>query len=203
MADSTHILPTPAARQTYIVQPQKFALWSFVMTVIMIFVSLSSAFVVYRGAVPADKRLLFDLPQVLWYNLALVVFSSIPMIFATRAAHRGQQTYALLGLAMTLVLGVLFLLGQVQAFGELTASGLPMVDQRRTDNSVAYFYLMAGLHGVHIVSGLLVLLVVGIETLVKRYTPVRQALVYDMAGIFWHFLGLLWVYLFFFLRVTL
>lgn len=190
-------------KQNYIVHPQKFALWLFILTVIMIFGGLTSAYIVSRGAVPGDQLILFDLPSILWYNLGVMLVSSITMQFSVWSVKREERNKALMGLGMTFVLGCIFLVGQWDAFKELTASGLPFVDQNRLDDSISYFYVVTGLHGVHIISALVAVLIVLMQTALRQFRdPARRRLVFGMAAIFWHFLGLLWVYLFIFLKYT-
>jgi len=190
-------------KQNYIVHPQKFALWLFILTVIMIFGGLTSAYIVSRGAVPADQLILFDLPSILWYNLGVMLVSSVTMQFSVWATKREELNKAMIGLGMTFVLGCIFLVGQWDAFTELTASGLPFVDQSRMDDSISYFYVVTGLHGVHIISALIAVLIVLMQTVFQQFRDTaRRRLVFEMAAIFWHFLGLLWIYLFIFLKYT-
>jgi cytochrome c oxidase subunit III len=190
-------------KQNYIIHPQKFALWLFILSVIMIFGGLTSAYIVSRGAVPADQLILFDLPSILWYNLGVMLVSSVTMQISVWLVKREESNKALISLGMTFVLGCIFLVGQWDAFQELTTSGLPFVDQNRMDDSISYFYVVTGLHGLHIVSALIAVLIVLLQTALQQFRdPARRSLVFDMAAIFWHFLGLLWVYLFIFLKYT-
>ncbi|MEZ4772238.1 MAG: cytochrome c oxidase subunit 3 [Bacteroidia bacterium] len=190
-------------KKNYIFQPQKFALWLFILTVIMIFGGLTSAYIVQQSFVSAERRVFFDLPEILWVNLAIILFSSVTMQYAIWVARNNERNKALIALGMTLGLGVLFLVGQVGAWGAMVDSGMPMVDNSRTDNSVSFFYVFTGLHGAHIIGALIVLFIVFVRTALQNYRQVGQrALTYELTGIFWHFLGLLWVYLFIFLKIT-
>ncbi|MDX2250564.1 MAG: cytochrome c oxidase subunit 3 [Bacteroidia bacterium] len=190
-------------KRNYIFHPQKFALWLFILTVIMIFGGLTSAYIVQQSFVSEEKRIFFDLPEILWVNLGIILFSSVTMQYAMWVARQNERTKALVALGMTLILGIMFLIGQVNAWGAMTASGMPMVDSSRFDNSVSFFYVFTGLHGAHIVGGLIVLSIVFIRTALQNYRrPGQRALTYELTGIFWHFLGLLWVYLFIFLKIT-
>ncbi|MEM7654652.1 MAG: cytochrome c oxidase subunit 3 [Bacteroidota bacterium] len=186
----------------YIVHPQKFALWLFILTVVMIFAGLTSAYIVHRGSLAETDRLVFDLPTVLWNNLALILVSSVTMQFAVWSLKKEERTRALLGLGMTFVLGILFLFGQWAAFQAMVESNLFFVDNERIDDSVSYFYIITGLHGLHIFAGLIVLLSSLILVITERLGHRRDILTLEMASIFWHFLGLLWVYLFVFLKYT-
>lgn len=189
-------------QKSYIIHPQKFALWLFIITVIMIFGGLTSAYVVHRGSLAEGEKLFFDLPPILWTNLVVIILSSVSMQFAVRGAAREHKQWAIMGLLATFALGVWFLLGQFQAFVDLTESNLFFVDQTRQDDSVSYFYVITGLHGLHIVAGLIVLMVCLLKTGLTAFKPGRQLISFEMTAIFWHFLGLLWVYLFIFMKYT-
>lgn len=187
-------------KNSYIVHPQKFALWLFILTVIMIFGGFTSAYIVQRGAVPADMAIYFELPTFMWYNLAIVIISSLTMQYALWSNKRGQKSQALLGLGTTLILGGIFLYGQWESFVAMTESGLPFVDTRRTDNSISFFYVIAGVHGLHIVAAILAVLSTFWQLAVDNFKPGRSRVVFEMTATFWHFLGLLWIYLFLFLK---
>ncbi|MEM6262403.1 MAG: cytochrome c oxidase subunit 3 [Bacteroidota bacterium] len=190
-------------KQNYIVHPHKFNMWLFILSLIMIFGGLTSAYIVARSMVPNDQVIIFDLPGILWANTAVILFSSLTMHFSLWAVKRREHQRALLGLAMTFVLGVVFLIGQWEAMKEMTATqDLPFVDPRRADNSVSFFYIFSVLHGLHIVGGLAVLVVALIQTSLNNFNPGRKVLTYEITSTFWHFLDLLWVYLFIFLLVT-
>lgn len=189
-------------KRTYIVHPQKFALWLFILTVIMIFGGLTSGYIVQRSFVSAEQQIIFDLPVILWTNLIVILLSSVSMQLSLWFARKDDHRNASLTLLLTLGLGIFFLIGQLYAWEDLTISGLPFVDARRIDNSVSYFYVFTGLHGLHILAGLIVLLVAMVKTRQSSFLPGRRILTYEMATTFWHFLGVLWVYLFIFLKYT-
>ncbi|MEM6346335.1 MAG: cytochrome c oxidase subunit 3 [Bacteroidota bacterium] len=195
-------------KKNYIVHPLRFAMWLFLLTVIMIFGSLTSAYLVNKSFLA--QPMIYDLPAVLFTNLLVILFSSVPMQYAVWAGKRGEHTKALLALGMTLVLGVWFILGQFQAWEELTASGLPLVDSARTDainpgrvdNTVSFFYIFTGLHVLHLVAAIIAVVVTWIKTVAKKYTKEGMAIGYELTATFWHFLGALWLYLYLFLKYT-
>ncbi len=195
-------------KKNYIVHPLRFAMWLFLLTVIMIFGSLTSAYLVNKSFLA--QPMIYDLPSVLFTNLLVILFSSIPMQYAVWAGKRGEHKKALLALGMTLFLGVWFILGQFQAWEELTASGLPLVDRTRTDainpgrvdNTVSFFHIFTGLHVLHLVAAIIAVVVTWIKTAAKKYTQEGMAIGYELTATFWHFLGALWLYLYLFLKYT-
>lgn len=153
-------------QKRYIIHPQKFALWLSIISLIMIFGGLTSAYSVQRSFI-ADP-IIFDLPPSLWTNLGLILFSSVTMQFAVWSLKR-NETQALVGLGMTLILGIFFLIGQWGAWEEMVDSGLYFVDKERQDNSVSFFYIFTGLHGAHIIAGLVALFVIMFRTLITPH----------------------------------
>jgi cytochrome c oxidase subunit III len=194
---------SPEKNSNQLIDPQKFALWLFIITVIMIFGGMTSAYIVDRGN--ARNPLLFDLPSVLTWNLVVVLLSSIPMQISFMAARRGEMKKALWALGLTLVMGIVFLVGQLEGMEDMVASGVYMVNNNRgagIGNSGSFFFVFVLLHGAHLIGGLLMLLITGINTATGRIRPYRVKPVYEMVATFWHFLGILWLYLYWFLHFT-
>lgn len=191
------------SERKYIIHPYKFNMWLFLITLIMVFGGLTSAYIVALSFVKPENRLLLDLPGILVNNTIVIVFSSITMQMAVWMAKRGESRKAMLGLIFTFVLGLVFLVGQAYAWKTLTAAGQPLVDPGRIDNSASFFYIFTGLHGVHILAGLVVLLVALVKTSLNNFkTEENKQLTYEITATFWHFLGLLWIYLYIFLLYT-
>lgn len=183
-------------KQNYIVHPYKFNLWLFLLTVIMVFGGLTSAYIVALSFVDESNRIFFTLPKILWQNLAVILFSSVTMQYAVWTAKRDETRKAMVGLILTLILGAVFLVGQLAAWRDLTfLQELPFVDPMRKDNSVTFLYVFTFLHGLHIIAALIALLVTLFRTSLNNF-PSTRALAYELTGTFWHFLGLLWIYLF-------
>jgi len=187
--------------KNYIIHPHKFALWLFLITVTMAFAGWTSAYIVQMSFVDSSERIVFQLPNILWNNLAVILFSSVTMQFAMWASKREENKKALLGLGFTLILGIAFLLGQYEAWMVMD-NDLPPVDKNRSDNLVTFFYLFVLLHGLHILSALIVLIVNVVRQLSKKISQQRLNRIMEMAATFWHFLGVIWVYLFIFLQYT-
>lgn len=202
------LVGNPMDKKQYVIHPLRFAMWLFLLTIIMIFGSLTSAYLVNKSFLA--QPLVYDLPSVLWTNLILILFSSIPMQYAVWAGKRGENGRAQIALGMTLILGILFLYGQYQAWGDMVDSGLPMVDWTRTDsgsagrmdNTVSFFYIFTGLHALHLFAGLIALIVSFAKTGLGSFKPGKQGLNFELTATFWHFLGALWLYLFIFLKYT-
>ncbi|NOK86076.1 MAG: cytochrome c oxidase subunit III [Chloroflexi bacterium AL-W] len=199
----TPMTSTQRPPSNQLIDPQKFALWLFIITVIMIFGGMTSAYIVDRGN--ARSPLLFDLPVILTWNLALVLLSSIPMQVAVSAIRHGETRKALWAMGLTLAMGVTFLVGQSQGMKDMVQSGIHLVNNNRgagIGNSGSFFFVFVLVHGAHIVGGVLALLITLVNTARGAIRPARIQNVYEMVAIFWHFLGILWLYLYWFLHFT-
>ncbi len=157
--------------------------------ILMFFLALTSAFVVRKGL--SNDWAPVSLPPVLWLNTILLAVSSFSLERARRALRREAGTEFHRWWALTCALGVAFLAGQVVAWQQLAAAGVYL----STNPSSAFFYVLTSAHGLHLLGGVLALLYVGFRSAeagarLERPTAVR------VAGIYWHFMGALWVYLF-------
>ncbi len=188
------------AKRNYIVHPHKFNLWLAIISLIMVFGGLTSAYLVARSMVKQPE--FFDIPNLLWINTGIILLSSFSMQFAVWRVRKGDEKQALIGLLLTCLMGIVFLFGQYSVYQEMVLGGNYFVDPMRADDSVSYFYILTGLHGTHIIAGLIALFFALIKTGFKMYKPGKKILSIEMTATFWHFLDLLWVYLFVFLLFT-
>ncbi|HEV2514427.1 MAG TPA: cytochrome c oxidase subunit 3 [Devosia sp.] len=89
-------------------------------------------------------------PPILWFNTAMLVASSLALEWTQRAVHRGSMPQVRGGLAAAGLFAVTFLAGQVLAWGELSSAGYIVAGNPAN----SFFYLVTGLHGLHILGGL-------------------------------------------------
>lgn len=171
--------------------PQKFALWLFIVSVIMIFAAFTSAYIVRKGE---GNWLDFDLPAIFYYTSAIIVLSSITMQWAYYSAKKDNLDMLKIALVLTSILGVSFLVGQFLAWGKLVDMQVYWVG----NPSGSFLYVLTGVHGLHLISGVIFLIIVLVLTF--KYKVHSKSLVrIEMCATYWHFLGALWLYLFFFL----
>jgi cytochrome c oxidase subunit 3 len=176
--------------------PKKFNMWIFLFTSFMFFMALTSGFIVYSGG--KGHGLNFNLPSVFMYSTGTIVLSSITMLLASNAAKRLQFQKQRLFLWATIALGILFFVLQVYAWSLLIKMGVYFTNPNA---SQTFVYVFTGMHLIHIFAGLLLL----INTLVKTYRNTPQVMnLYnmDMSSIFWHFIDIIWIYLYVFLLLN-
>ncbi|RVU02105.1 heme-copper oxidase subunit III [Mucilaginibacter limnophilus] len=173
--------------------PKKFNMWIFIFTSFMFFAALTSAFIVYSGG--KGHGLSINLPGVFLYSTATILVSSITMFLASRAAKRLQFGKQRLFLWSTIALGVAFFALQIYGWSLLVNMGVYFSNPNA---SQSFVYVFTGMHLLHIIAGLLLLA----NTLVGSYRNVPQVKnLYgmEMSGIFWHFIDIIWIYLYVFL----
>lgn len=177
--------------------PKKFNMWLFIFTSFMMFAALTSGFIVYSGGSKAHGIKII-LPQAFLYSTIVIAASSITMFLASRAAKRSEFDKQRLFLVITTALGLVFFGLQVYACNVLIKMGVYFVNDNA---SQSFIYVFAGLHLLHIVAGVALL----IYTLTRNFKTIGQAknvFRMEFASIFWHFVDIIWIYLYVFLLLN-
>jgi cytochrome c oxidase subunit III len=189
---ATEIKIVEEAKKPLSMHPKKFALWLFIASVIMLFAAWTSAYIVKRGDVGWSEIVL---PSLFYVNTVIIVLSSFSMMWAVRAAKNNQTEHIKLAVSVTTVLGLAFLAGQVLAYQELV-----VLKEFFTGGNVShsFIYVISGAHAVHVVGGIVYLILVCFSAFKNQINSGRMTQL-EMCSTYWHFLGLLWVYLFVFL----
>ena len=174
---------------------KKMMLWFGVISLIMSFAGLTSAFIVSSSR--EDWLANFVLPNAFTYSTLIILLSSIFLYAAKQSLKKNQVTTTTFLLIGALVLGIAFIYSQIQGFNQIIDSGYNFTGP--TSNiTMSYIYIIAVVHIVHVLAGIVCLIVVIINQLNKKYSP-ENTLGFDLASTFWHFVDILWLYLFFFL----
>jgi len=164
----------------------RIGMWVSLASIVMLFTSLSSAYVVRSGVM--NDWFPIAVPRVMFGSTALILLSSVSIEIARRSLKRGlSQSYSRY-LLLTTALGLGFLVSQVVAWRQLAKQGIYLASNPYS----SFFYLLTGAHAVHLTGGLLAL---GFLWLRSRNQVGRQA-VADAVSIYWHFMDALWIYLF-------
>jgi len=169
--------------------PHKFTLWVAIASILMMFAGLTSAFIVKSNLVGWSQ---IKMPNLFWFSTGVIVLSSLTIQMALRSfRQREMGTYRLL-MAATLLLGIAFLVLQWFAFMELWQK--QHIVLRQSAGAGQFLYVIFGLHALHVVGGVIVLLVMFIKAFfgkLKLYSSVPV----EVAATYWHFVDLLWIYL--------
>jgi cytochrome c oxidase subunit III len=177
--------------------PKKFNMWIFIFTSFMFFAALTSGFIVYIGG--RAHALNLTLPTVFGYSTAVLVISSITLFIASKATVRLQFERQRLFLWITLFLGIVFLV--LQVYGWYLLSYKMQVYFTNTNAAQSFIYVFTLTHLIHIIAGLLLLA----NTLIGSYKNIPQVknlFGMEMSAIFWHFVDIIWIYLYVFLLLN-
>jgi cytochrome c oxidase subunit 3 len=171
--------------------PAKIGLWTFLAVITSLFGLFISAYWMRMEHAHGDWNPL-AVPRLLWLNTALLILSSAGMQWARAAARRAQPDRLRVALIAGGVLALAFLAGQLLAWRQLSASGYFMA----SSPAIAFFYLLTGVHGLHLLGGLLV----WGKTVVRMAQPgvelLDVALSVELCTVYWHYLLLVWLVLF-------
>jgi len=174
---------------------KKMMLWFGIISLVMSFAGLTSAFIVSSSR--EDWLVNFTLPSAFTYSTLIIVLSSVLLFFAKQSFKNNKSVITSLLLIGSFVLGIVFIYSQIQGFNQIIKSGYNFTGP--TSNiTISYIYVIAVVHILHVLAGIICLFVVTINQLNKKYSK-ENRLGFDLASNFWHFVDILWVYLFFFL----
>ena len=165
-----------------------------IVSMVMLFAGLTSAYVVRADN---GNWLVFQLPSISIISTAIIVTSSLTMLIAQLAIKKNNYFLANLGLFLSLALGITFFFTQIEAWKELSAQGIFFVG-KYSNAAGSFLYLIALVHLVHMIGGLIAVTVSLTKCLLKKYSS-SDFLGIELTAIYWHFLDALWVYLFLFL----
>ena len=177
-------------------QAQKFGLWLAIVSMLMLFAALTSAYLVRRSA---GNWLEFKLPDIFLYSTIVILASSVTLHSAYLAFKRGNATLYRTLLGTTFVLGIAFLVLQYTGWSQLNEIDIRL----QTNPSASFLFVISGLHAAHLLGGLGALTVALVHGFRLRYkvTP-RRIHRLGLTMTYWHFVDILWVYLFLFLLMA-
>jgi len=176
----------------YIINPKKFVLWLLIVASIMLFAGFTSAYIVRRGE---GNWEIFNLPSLFAVNTVFIILSSITMQLSVWALKKNHLTQVKRFLGLTFALGLAFCIGQFYAWGQLTADNVFFAF---SNPSNSFVYVISGVHLFHVIGGVLFVLIQFIQSLrgkIQSHLPLYTG----MCATYWHFIGILWIYLYIFL----
>jgi len=175
------------SESSFPVSSKELTTWLLLTGIGMLFGGFASAYIVLRG-VPAWESV--HLPSLVWVNTAILLFSSVTFEWARRAVKRSQLPALRQWLALTGILGIVFVAGQIEVWRKLSAAGLYLASNLHG----SFFYVLSGMHAVHILGGRLALSFVVRKAWsdkfnLQSFEPLR------LCATYWHFMGGIWILL--------
>ena len=183
----------------------KIAVWAFIGSECLFFMSLISTYLIYKG-----RNLVGPLPHEAWTDPAtgqtfkailnipvtsastfVLLMSSLFMVLAHSAVVRGDRKYSKIWLALTALAGATFLAFQAFEFTEFVHAGLTL--KRNLFGST--FFTLTGFHGAHVTAGV-IWLVTLLFIDMKRGLGPRDAGNVDVCALYWHFVDVVWIAIF-------
>jgi len=171
---------------------EKLAMWTFLGSECLLFGALISTYFLYRhgdyeGLLPKD---IYDIPYTSVSSFVLLM-SSLTMVLALAAIQRGDGRRLRVWLLATAFLGASFVAGQVYEFTSFIREGMTI----KTNPAASAFYTLTGFHGVHVTLGIVMLLSLW-NLSVRGKLPKERSEVVEIAGLYWHFVDVVWIVIF-------
>lgn len=172
------------------IHSHQFALWVGLGTIIMMFVAMTSAYIVRRAA---GNWYEFKLPDIFLLNTVVILLSSLTIQTAFHAFKKGLELRYKSLLLVTFALGIAFVALQYQGWQEMNAMGATFT----INPSSSFVYVISGLHAAHVLGGITALTVAVTHAYILPFRPTEsRVLRFGLVVQYWHFVDILWVYLF-------
>jgi cytochrome c oxidase subunit 3 len=172
------------------IHPHKFTLWVALGSIIMMFAGLTSAYIVKRQQVGWTS---FAIPRAFWYSTFVILVSSLTVQMALRSFKEREMPRYRNMITATAVLGVLFMILQWIGFRHIWNSGVTF----HGSGAGQFLYVIAGLHVLHVLAGVVALIIMFIKAFSARIRSYDNTPI-ELMSTYWHFVDLLWIYLFIF-----
>jgi len=176
---------TEGTRDQKVARAKKMMLWFGIISMVMMFAGLTSAYVVSKNR--PDWISGFDLPPSLYWSTLVIILSSITFIFAKKSIEKDNRKNGTIFLLGTLLLGIIFIVLQFQSFADIISAGYYFTGSESTITT-SFIYVVVLVHLAHLLAGLIVLLVVIYNHFKQRYHS-GQMLGLELGATFWHFFG--------------
>lgn len=175
------------------IHPHKFLMWVAIGSIIMMFAGLTSAYIVKRSQVNWQ---MIEIPKLFWFSTIAIVLSSVTVQLALKAFRdRNIPRYKQM-IVFTAVLGAVFLIMQFIGFMQFSKIDIRLIGAG-SNASYSFLLAIAGLHAVHVLGGVIALTVIGIRAMSAR-SKNYSAVPVEVVSTYWHFVDILWIYLFLF-----
>jgi cytochrome c oxidase subunit 3 len=179
------------------VPPARIALWVFLGVITSLFGLFFSAYFIRMGHGHGAMHGISDWhsvskPPILWFNSGVLIMSSLTMQLARRAVKLNQRGRVTGYLSAGGVFAILFLAGQLFAWRELRASGYGLT----SGPAGAFFYVLTGVHGLHLLGGLAVWLKTMVRLRTRAVELIEVRLSIELCTVYWHYLLLVWLVMF-------
>jgi cytochrome c oxidase subunit 3/cytochrome o ubiquinol oxidase subunit 3 len=171
----------------------KLAMWVFLSSECIFFGAFISTYVLYRGRSPANTPQPKDVYNIPFTSVTsfILLMSSLTMVLALAAIQRGDHRRFRVWVVATAMFGMVFIAGQIYEFTEFYREGLAL----KTSVFGSSFFVLTGIHGAHVTVGIIWLLSLWGMSMQDRL-HVQHAERVEIAGLYWHFVDIVWIIIF-------
>ena len=188
-------MATTQLEQNTKIHPYKMLLWVGLGSIVMMFAGLTSAYIVKKSQA---NWLEFDLPNLFWFSTLVILVSSFTIQMAVKKAKAGEMAQYRGFLSVTAILGITFIILQLRGFQALELNNVALTGAR-SNSAGSFLLVIAGLHLLHLVGGVIAIAVISLKAMAAK-SSANQVLSVELVASYWHFVDILWIYLFVFLN---
>ena len=178
------------------IHPHRFIMWIAIGSIVMMFAGMTSAYIVKKNQ---GNWLAFELPVVFWYSTAVILASSLTIYLANVALKSGKLVPYKLLITITSILGVLFVKMQWTGFQDLEMRGIALIGTQ-SNSSSSFLFIITGMHMLHVLGGVIALIVLFFRSFWIKKDQISLVPVQTVST-YWHFVDILWIYLFIFFHL--
>lgn len=183
------------SEQSNKMHPHKFTLWVAMGSIVMMFAGFTSAYIVKSNQANWQP---VQMPSIFYLSTFVMLVSSITMQVALRSFKDREMARYRNMMTLTLLLGIGFVVLQVMGFSAMWSQNITF----RESIAGSFFYIIAGIHALHVLGGVIALMVMFFRAY-NRKTRFYSVVPVEVVNTYWHFVDVLWIYLFvFFLMVA-
>jgi cytochrome c oxidase subunit 3 len=168
-------------------------MWVAIGSIVMMFAGLTSAYIVKKNQ---GNWLAIELPVIFWYSTAVIVASSITMYLATISIKAGKTAFYKTLITITAILGVIFVSLQWDGFKDLELRGIALIGPQ-SNSASSFLFVITGLHMLHVLGGVIALIIMFFRSFWLQNGQTNPVPV-QIVATYWHFVDILWIYLFVF-----
>jgi cytochrome c oxidase subunit 3 len=178
------------------IHPQRFIMWIAIGSIVMMFAGMTSAYIVKKNQ---GNWLAIELPVVFWYSTAVILVSSVTMYLANTALKAGKISFYKSLITITAILGVTFVIMQWEGFKDLETRGIALIGPQ-SNSASSFLFVITGLHMLHVLGGVIALIVTFFRSFWVQEGQTNLVPT-QIVGTYWHFVDVLWIYLFIFYQL--
>lgn len=180
------------------IHPHKLLMWIGIASICMMFAGWTSAFLVRKAQ---GNWLLFSMPTSFWISTLVILISSATMYFSIKEFKKNNITKFKLLFNATTLLGIAFMVLQFMGFKEMQKAGLNLASSSE-GISGSFIYVISSVHILHMLGGVIAMIIMNfvIKFRIKKNNLSSNGL--EILGTYWHFVDVLWIYLFLFFLIN-